>query len=312
MFHDHIDMAGDNMQPKEIKSVRVVPYTIMNSSLGAVWAFLFALLILIFAGAIGSALPAEMKVLKGLITGISVVGLVVLPVGAFLLGIVESFLRAFIYNGLTPRLGGIRLSFIDMEKIESFDIVNTALILSAVSAILALIYQLLVSPLQWVFFNAILSIARTVEPSAASSMAAVGSATALGTVVNIVITPIMTFIVAFIGTAIVLLLYNFLSGKIAAIKLKLTETGDGFMSIDRIEAISLGLITGSISAVIGLIIGIITFIVSAIGGDYTTGLILLVIVTIGAFLYAFIVYALTALFYNVLAPRIGAVQIRME
>lgn len=312
MFHDHIDMAGDNMQPKEIKSVRVVPYTIMNSSLGAVWAFLFALLILIFAGAIGSVLPAEMKVLKGLITGISVVGLVVLPVGAFLLGIVESFLRAFIYNGLTPRLGGIRLSFIDMEKIESFEIVNTALILSAVSAILALIYQLLVSPLQWVFFNTILSIARTVEPSAASSMAAVGSATALGTVVNIVITPIMTFIAAFIGTAIVLLLYNFLSGKIAAIKLKLTETGDGFMSIDRIEAIPLGLITGSISAVIGLIIGIITFIVSAIGGDYVTGLILLVIVTIGAFLYAFIVYALTALFYNVLAPRIGAVQIRME
>lgn len=146
MFHDHIDMAGDNMQPKEIKSVRVVPYTIMNSSLGAVWAFLFALLILIFAGAIGSVLPAEMKVLKGLITGISVVGLVVLPVGAFLLGIVESFLRAFIYNGLTPRLGGIRLSFIDMEKIESFEIVNTALILSAVSAILTLIYQLLVSP----------------------------------------------------------------------------------------------------------------------------------------------------------------------
>ncbi|MBE2899896.1 hypothetical protein DNK57_03550 [Methanothermobacter thermautotrophicus] len=300
------------MELKEIKSVRVVPYTIMNSSIGAIWAFIFALLILIFAGAISSALPAELRAFGGLITGISVVGLVVLPVGTFLLSIVESFLRAYIYNGLTPRLGGIKLALTGMEKVESFDIVSTSLILSAVAAILNFIYQLLAAPLQWVFFSTITSIAKTVEPSAVSSMAAVGSATALGTIINIVLTPVMTFVVSFIVIAIGLLLYNFLSARITPIKLKLSETVDGLVSIDGIEAIPLGLITGSIAALLGLIVGIIALIILSIAGEYTAGILILVALTVGAFICTFIVYGLTALFYNVLAPRIGAVQIKLE
>jgi len=134
------------MQLREIKSVRVVPYTIMNSSIWAIWAFIFAIMILIFAGAISSALPAELRIFRGIITDISVVGLVVLPVGIFLFSIVDSFLRAYIYNGLTPRLGGIKLALTGMEKVESFDIVSTSLILSAVAAILNFIYQLFTAP----------------------------------------------------------------------------------------------------------------------------------------------------------------------
>ena len=300
------------MELKEIKSMRVVPYTIMNSSIGAIWAFIFALLILIFAGAISSVLPAELRSLGGIITGISVVGLVVLPVGAFLLSIVESFLRAYIYNGLTPRLGGVKLALTGMEKVDSFDIVGTSLILSAVTALLNFIYQLLAAPLQWVFFKTVASIAKTVEPSAASSMAAVGSATALGTVINIVLTPVMTFIASFVIIAIGLLLYNFLAPRITPIKLKLSETVDGLVSIDGIEAIPLGLITGSIAALLGLIVGIIALIIFAIAGEYTAGILMLVALTVGAFIWAFIAYAVTALFYNVLAPRIGAVQIKLE
>ncbi len=300
------------MQLKEIKSVRIVPYTIMNSSIGAIWAFIAALLFLIFAGGISSVLPAELGALKGIITGISVAGLVVLPVGVFLLSIVESFLRAFIYNGLTPRLGGIKLSLIDMEQVESFDVVSTSLILSAVAALLSFIYQLLVAPLQWVFLNAIVNIAKSLDPSAMSSMAALGSATALGTILNIILAPIMTFIASFIVIAVVILLYNFLASKITTIKVKLREISDGLVSIDRIEAIPLGLITGSIAAFIGLIVGIVILIFSAIGGDFTAGLIALVVLTVALFIYFFIVYAVTALFYNVLAPRIGAVQIRLE
>ena len=70
------------MELKEIKSVRVVPYTIMNSSIGAIWAFIFALLILIFAGAISSALPAEVRSLGGIITAYPSLDWC-LPVGVF-------------------------------------------------------------------------------------------------------------------------------------------------------------------------------------------------------------------------------------
>lgn len=300
---------------KELKAIKIVPFTLMTASLNAVWGFIFAIIFLIFGGFIASIIAGtELAPLSGAILGISVAGLVVFPVGSFLLSIVPHFLQALFYNLLVPRLGAIKIEIEEMTEIVRAEVVPFALIVAAVLAIIQFLYELVASPLQAVFLEVLSGLAATAAtpaeiPAELPMMLQTG---ALGAVLNIVISPILTFIGVFIGTAILVALYNLLTPKLGGIKVELAQMADNYFGVEKINPVSIGLILGAISAVIGLIMGIIVLIIAAIGGAAVEGLITLLGLVIGGFIGVFIVYAITAYIYNLLAPRIGSYKIKLE
>lgn len=301
---------------KEVKSVKIVPYTLMSASLNAVWGLVFAIILLIFGGSIAAFLPSEWAVLTNLILSISVAGLLIFPVGGFLFSIMPQFLYALLYNLLVPKLGGIKFEIAEMTEITRFDVVPIALISAAVTAVFQFIIQLVMAPLQAVLIGAMGGLVRlaaaAMNNTTTSAMPAFGTMGAFGALLNIIISPIITFIMVFIVIAIFALLFNFLAPKVGGIKLELSQLANNFFGIENINAVALGLIMGVIAAVIGLIMGIILLIIFAVANAAVAGIIVLLTYTIGGFIVMFIVYALTALFYNVLAPRIGAVKIELE
>jgi hypothetical protein len=310
---------------KELKSIKIVPYTLMNSSLGAVWAFIFAIILLIFAGTLAAILPPEASAFSGLFVALGVAGLVVFPVGTFLLTITQAFLYALIYNLLVPKLGGIKIELADMKEVTKADPVAFALIVASITAVFQFLMQLVIAPLQYVSVGFIGAMATTINSLTngtvafpAVSMAGFG---ALGAILNIILTPIFTFIVAFIGAVIVAFIYNFLVPKLGGIKLELSEKAHGFMGIDSVSPVAFGLITGAVAAVIGIILGLIILILliifaalagTSVAGAFIGGILILLAYAIMGFIFIFIAYALTAIFYNILAPKIGGFEIKLE
>jgi hypothetical protein len=302
---------------KEIKSIKIVPYTLMTSSVSAVWGLLFAIILLIFAGAFSAALPSQFSSFSGFLLGLGVAGLVVFPVGSFLLSITQSFLYALIYNLLVPKLGGIQIELADMSEITKAGVIPFALIVAAVTAVFQFLIQLVFVPLQYLSIGFITTMAKTIATTtnstiATSSMGSLGAFSALGAILNIILTPIITFIVIFIGAVILAALYNVLAPKLGGIKIGLSEKAHGFLGIDSISPVALGLIVGAIAAVFGIIIGILFLIILAIAGSALAGLVMLFVFAIGGFIVIFIAYALTAVFYNFLAPKIGGFEIKLE
>lgn len=303
-------------EKKELKSIKIVPYTLMNSSLSAVWGLVLAIILLIVAGTFSVMLPSDFSAFAGFLVALGVAGLVVFPVGSFLLSITQSFLYALIYNLLVPKLGGIKIELAEMKEITRADIVPFALIIGGVSAVFQFITQLVMVPLQYLIIEFAGNLASTMSSVTNSTstipMSSLGAFSIFGAIINIILTPIITFIMVFIGAVIVAFLYNILAPKVGGIKLEFIESAHGFFGIKNVNSISLGLITGIIGTVIGLIIGILIFIILAIMGYATAGIIILITYTIGGFILLFITYALTAVFYNFLAPKIGAIEIKLE
>lgn len=289
----------------------------MTSSVSAVWGLLFAIILLIFAGAFSAALPSQFSSFSGFLLGLGVAGLVVFPVGSFLLSITQSFLYALIYNLLVPKLGGIQIELANMSEITKTGVIPFALIVAAVTAIFQFLIQLVFVPMQYLLIGFAGSMIKTFAAATnstmpAASMGSLGAFSAFGAILNIILTPIMTFIMVFIGAVILAALYNVLSPKIGGIKLGLSEKAHGFLAIDNISPVALGLIGGAIAAVFGIIIGLLLLIILAIAGSALAGLVMLFVYAIGGFIVIFIAYALTAVFYNFLAPKIGGFEIKLE
>jgi hypothetical protein len=310
---------------KELKSVKIVPFTLMSSSLSAVWAFVFALVFLVLGSSIGAILSGtQLAPLAGILVGISIAGLVVFPVGTFLLSITSNFLYALLYNLLVPKLGGIKFEIDDLKEITKAEIVPVAMIIAAVSAVFQFIIQLVMAPLQASIIGLLGGISTVgltqLTNTTTGQIPTLGVAGAFGAILNIIISPIITFIMVFVGVAIAVFLFNFLAPKVGGIKLELEQMADNYFGLASFNPVQLGLISGAVAAVIGLIIGILALILfivigalgGSIAGGLVAGIVMLLAYTIGGFVIIFITYALTAVFYNVLAPKVGSIKVKLE
>ena len=85
---------------KEIKSIDLVSFTLMSSSVNAILALIGAIILLIFFGAFAAFIPAAGLVFASL--GISMI--ILYPILTFLVEITISFVTALIYNMLVPDL----------------------------------------------------------------------------------------------------------------------------------------------------------------------------------------------------------------
>ena len=118
---------------KEIKSIELVPFTLMTASVSAILGLIYAIILLIAFGAFAAILPGAALIFASL--GISMI--ILYPIGAFIVYTALSFITALIYNMLVPRLGGVKLGLGD--QVTSLPVMSFTLIISAVGAIWALI-----------------------------------------------------------------------------------------------------------------------------------------------------------------------------
>lgn len=300
---------------KEIKSVKIVPFTLMTSSIQAIMGFIFAIIFILFSGIISIFIPPQFSAFSSLIIALGVSLLIILPVGGFLLHALWAFLSAFFYNALVPKLGGIKLGF-EGDIIKKVPVISFALITSTISAIWAFIIGLLIAAIM-IPLPGLLSALSTMPAVATNATMIQGIQGVSGIFwlfipIFIIGLPILAFVGAFIGYAIMALIYNFVIAKIGGIRLKMEQTDVKFSAINSIPAIALAIALSILMAIYIFIFQIPYFLLFTAQGEVLMGLIYLIGYPIFYLVLYFITGALFAVFYNILRPKIGAIKLELQ
>ena len=183
---------------KEITSVRIVPFTLMSSSVSAVLGLLYAIILLIIFGIVGLVVPGVGQY-ASLLASLGVALIIALPVATFFFSILSSFVMALIYNLLVPRIGGIKLGM-DGEEVKSIPVVAVSLMLSMLYTVLTFIVMLVVAPILAVVLEGA-ALAASTATIAIPELSGMGDASGVGIILaTIMITgaPIIAFISTFI------------------------------------------------------------------------------------------------------------------
>lgn len=284
------------MDMKKLMEIKEVPYTIMNSSLSAIWGLIFAV-ILVIASLIAYGIGAGSgigKILLGVL-GFSIGSIISFPLLIFLTSLGSNFLFALVFNVVSPKVGAIQVGFEDNSKLSEIDPVSYGIILAVMSIIPSLLWNLAIQPM--IYF----SLAASIEPFMILSF--------LGSIIG-------TIIGAGIGGFVVGILfavtYNFIIKYVSPITVKFESRGHGFDELVEIEPFSTSLSITLVHTFWTAIFTILVVIIAAIVGIFVPALIIGIIVIIATFLVSFVVLYFSAYIYNILVTKIGGVKLRFE
>lgn len=321
---------------KEIQSIEPVPFTVMTASISAILGLIYAIIILIAFGALAAFLPGAALIFASL--GISII--ILYPIGAYLFYTTLSFISALIYNMLVPRLGGVKLG-LEGDQVKSLPVMSFALIISAVTAIWALIMGLLLTAVILPLTTIISTIIPIVSQLAvavvnnATAMLAMSNATnisvnatnftaanlpngsAIGTggvvmaLLLIIGLPIAVFIGTFIATALAAIFYNYLIPKVGGVRLMLQPAGTAH-EITSVPVVAASVAIATVALIFGIIMGIVQLITIAMAGNAVLGVEMLIYEILRYFIGTFIMVAVVTIIYNFLAPRIGGIQLGLK
>lgn len=300
---------------KEIKSIELVPFTLMSASISAILAFIYAIILLITLGALSALVPMMNLIFASL--GISI--LILYPIGSFFFEIMFSFVSALLYNKLVSRVGGVKLG-LEGDQIKNLPVVSFALILSCIAAIWTFILGLVIAALLVPITTSLSTIiplvgnamANATNMSTVPTGAAVGTGGVVAAIILIIVMPILVFIFAFIGHALAAFFYNVLIPRVGGIRLELAPLVGAVNEIKSIPVVAASLAIASVALIFGIILGLLQLITLAGAGDATGGVVALITYIITYFVGTFILVAIVTILYNFLAPRIGGVQLGLE
>jgi len=301
---------------KEIKSIELVPFTLMTSSIGAILALIYAIILLITFGILAAVIPTAGLIFASL--GISMI--VLYPIGTFLVYITLSFVTALIYNMLVPRLGGIKLG-LEGDEVRTVPVVSFALIMAGVAAVWAFIIGLLLAALivpvttlvstVIPLVSSIAANATNLTPATLPTGSVVGTGGVVIAVLLIIALPILVFVFGFIGHALAAIFYNYIIPRVGGVKLLFAPAGTNH-EITSIPVVAASLALASVAVIFGILYGIFGLISGLAAGNASMGVESLIGNIIVSFIGTFIMVALVTIFYNYLAPRIGGVQLGLE
>lgn len=210
------------LEGSDVISIPVVPFALILSAIGAIWAFIIGLF-LAFSSAPLFALISSPEVLSQALANvpnatataipnasafagasifIALLLIIGLPIMAFVFGFIGNALTAIFYNFIAVKVAKLKLEFENvagtLHKLRSIPVVPAALSLAIVQ-------------LMWGVITGILNLI---------SISAMGNP--VSGAISLVITIISNFIITFIVVAIMAWIYNFLVPKIGGIKVDLT------------------------------------------------------------------------------------------
>ena len=295
----------------KIKKVKLAPFTMMYAWNKAILTLIFAIIFVIVGVALATFIPQLAPLLRFLaVFGLSVI--IISPIIAFMVNVVINFISAGFYNLLVPKVGGIQL---DMEgsELKSIPIVPFSLILACVAAIWAFIIGVIlaatIAPLITLSSNTIPFIARAI----ASAINATIPTGAIVLVLLLVIgLPICVFIIGFILASLFAIFYNYIAIKVTKVKLEFVTVIGTINELTHIPVLPAALAGGVVMAMFGLIVGLILLVNLSMAGNVVGGVIDLIYEIIAYFTVYFIAWALLAIIYNFLQPRIGGFKLELE
>lgn len=292
---------------KEIKSVKLTPFTRMSASIYGILGFIGAVVMLLALIIVQAAGIIPELGQFNLVTGFGIPLIVLLPIGAFFSTIVTSFFSVMLYNLLVPRLGGVKLEM-EGSVVENIPVISFSLILSTIGAVWAFIVGLVLAAVISPIFSLLGAISTmpeaaniTTELAASGATlptgAGIGAAEAIVSLVLIIGLPILAFVFGFIWNALFAVFYNYLVSRVAKIQLEFDQITGSLHELKTIPVLPTAIAVALVFTLLGLVSGILS-------GNY------------GEFISNFILYfietALIALLYNYLAPKIGSVKLNLE
>lgn len=292
---------------KEIKSVKLAPFTKMSASIYGVLGLFAAIAMLIILSIMQAAGLMSGLGHFNIVAGFGLPIIVLFPIGAFFSTIVISFFSIMLYNALVPRLGGIKLE-LEGKDVVKIPVISYSLILSAIGAVWAFIIGLVLAAVISPVFSLLSTVSGLPEASqiaanftnatgaAMPTGAAFGTAGIVVSLMLIIGLPIMVFVFGFIWNALFALIYNYIATRVSKIQLEFGQISESLYELKNIPVIPTALAVAITYAILGLF-GIIT-------GNYAE--------FITNFVQYFIGTALIALLYNYLAPKIGSIKLNLE
>ena len=129
---------------KEIKSVKLTPFTKMSASIHGILGLITAIVLFVALVIVQATGVITQLGQFNVVSGLGVPLIILLPIGAFFITIMVSFFSALIYNTLVPRIGGIKLG-LEGNDVENIPVISFALILASIGAIWAFIVGLILA-----------------------------------------------------------------------------------------------------------------------------------------------------------------------
>ena len=305
---------------KEVKSVKLAPFTLMTSSISAILAFIAAIVMLVAFGIIAVAIP-QATIFGRAITLLGVGLLIIYPIGAFFIYLAVSFFSALLYNGLVPRLGAIKLG-LEGNNVNEVPVISFALILATIEAIWALIIGVfltaLIVPGIALLSGSIPVISQAIANATNTTGATLPTGAALGAggvilaLFLIIGLPIIAFIGAFIRNSVGALIYNYIATRVSKVQLEFANISGSLHELKSVPVVPTALSIAIVFLIGGFIIGILNLISYSARGLPLQGVGTLIGDTIGYFVVYFIITAIAAFLYNYLAPKMGGIKLELE
>lgn len=289
------------IQVKDIKSIKIIPYANMISSISAVFSLICAIfLIVIYLGEFSSAWRNTSSIIT-----LIIVALLLFPTVGFLLSIVASYLTILIYNVLVPKIGAIKLGFEDLKEIKNVPVMPFSLMISSIFGIIISIITLIVV--------SALGLSLCLFYAAVPSLSNFEGITVIKFLAPAIAVVLGILIFNFISMAIMAIFYNFLAPKIGGIMFNFVNSIGKFYEIESIPVVSFALITSLVIALFSLLIEVIGLIVSIVMGiSIITALISMVTNVLFDLILGFVICAIAAALYNYLQPKIGGIKLEMD
>ena len=256
-----------------------------------------------------------------------VASVVILPVTAYFMIMAVSFWSGLLYNRITPRLCGIKLG-LNNNEITQIPVKPFTLIIASIEAVWALIIGLFLAAAVIPFTNIILMAinfaANAVERSIDISGITLLVNTVLGTngttlaLILIIGFPLFVFVSGIVSNGLFAVFYNYIATKIIRMQLDIEVVSGELHEIKSLPVVPAAApLSGAVFGAFGVIMGLITLLSLAVTGNPTVGniindLMIIVLNGLSYFLGYFLIFALIAVIYNFLAPKIGGIKLYLE
>ena len=272
---------------KNLKSLNLSSVTIIGTAIHVVLAIIAAIVCLIV---VGIMVPS----------GIGAVGILIPAAvfSVFVYSVYSLFTESYLYNWIAKRMNPINFEFENESTITKISTTTTAFIVSIISTIMVIIVLIIgMIAIPLMLSSAVQTLMLSGQMSIAYTLYQIISMFCNPKMLALSI--IWTFIISFIYTLIGTYIFNLIGNRIP-IELELSQV-DEITTVEKLNIKSFAFIF----SIIFLILNLITGIINAI--SYGSYIAIPVFAVIG-FVYGFVVTAIGAYLYNLLAPRLGKVK----
>lgn len=279
------------MTNKELKSIDLVSFTIMGTGINVLFSILISIIMLI---GFSVMIPNSFSIMIYLVPTI--------VFGTLITCIFTYFSEGYLYNILSKKLKSITIDIDENGRINRISTTSTALMVSLISLIMAIIVYLAM------FFITPLLLSTIMQILMMSGQMAVASILYQGLIlinnpVTIGILLIIIFVITFVTTLVATFIYNILGNSNRGATVEISND-DKFTVIDSINPLNLAIVIAAISLVINIVIAIVNIIT---GTNPVSAVLSIVTGLVSSFITGFLI----ALFYNFLAPKLGKLKVEL-